>query len=201
MKEKITIRDIAERAGTSKTTVSFFLNGKTDKMSEETQARIAQVIKETNYRPSIAARSLNAKETRLIGVIIGDITNTFANQIVKGIDDFARDNRYQLIVGNSNYNFENEIGFVNRMLAMGVDGFIIQPSSHLAELIPKIKQENKDVVFIDSQVSMDKEKWVKTHYFESILKVATHINKDRNKEFNMIKPHTIVFSTQLPKSQ
>lgn len=108
MKEKITIRDIAERAGTSKTTVSFFLNGKTDKMSEETQARIAQVIKETNYRPSIAARSLNAKETRLIGVIIGDITNTFANQIVKGIDDFARDNRYQLIVGNSNYNFENE---------------------------------------------------------------------------------------------
>ena len=65
MKEKITIRDIAERAGTSKTTVSFFLNGKTDKMSEETQARIAQVIKETNYRPSIAARSLNAKETRL----------------------------------------------------------------------------------------------------------------------------------------
>lgn len=77
-------------------------------MSEETQARIAQVIKETNYRPSIAARSLNAKETRLIGVIIGDITNTFANQIVKGIDDFARDNRYQLIVGNSNYNFENE---------------------------------------------------------------------------------------------
>ena len=116
MKEKITIRDIAERAGTSKTTVSFFLNGKTDKMSEETQARIAQVIKETNYRPSIAARSLNAKETRLIGVIIGDITNTFANQIVKGIDDFARDNRYQLIVGNSNYNFENEKGYVNRML-------------------------------------------------------------------------------------
>lgn len=106
MKEKITIRDIAERAGTSKTTVSFFLNGKTDKMSEETQARIAQVIKETNYRPSIAARSLNAKETRLIGVIIGDITNTFANQIVKGIDDFARDNRYQLIVGNSNYNLK-----------------------------------------------------------------------------------------------
>lgn len=108
MKEKITIRDIAERAGTSKTTVSFFLNGKTDKMSEETQARIAQVIKETNYRPSIAARSLNAKETRLIGVIIGDITNTFANQIVKGIDDFARDNRYQLIVGNSNYNFKEK---------------------------------------------------------------------------------------------
>lgn len=142
MKEKITIRDIAERAGTSKTTVSFFLNGKTDKMSEETQARIAQVIKETNYRPSIAARSLNAKETRLIGVIIGDITNTFANQIVKGIDDFARDNRYQLIVGNSNYNFENEKGYVNRMLAMGV---VVLSSSHpvICRIVPKTNKKIK----------------------------------------------------------
>lgn len=200
MKEKITIRDIAERAGTSKTTVSFFLNGKTDKMSEETQARIAQVIKETNYRPSIAARSLNAKETRLIGVIIGDITNTFANQIVKGIDDFARDNRYQLIVGNSNYNFENEKGYVNRMLAMGVDGFIIQPSSHFAELIPKIKQENKDVVFIDSQVSMDKEKWVKTNNYESILNVGTHLINDGYDEFIMITADPHVLSTRLERT-
>ena len=172
MKEKITIRDIAERAGTSKTTVSFFLNGKTDKMSEETQARIAQVIKETNYRPSIAARSLNAKETRLIGVIIGDITNTFANQIVKGIDDFARDNRYQLIVGNSNF----------------------------AELIPKIKQENKDVVFIDSQVSMDKEKWVKTNNYESILNVGTHLINDGYDEFIMITADPHVLSTRLERT-
>ena len=91
MSEKITIKEIACRAQTSKTTVSFYLNGRTDKMSEETRQRIAKVIEETNYRPSVAARLLNAKETKLIGVIIGDITNSFANQIVKGIDDIAQD--------------------------------------------------------------------------------------------------------------
>ena len=101
MKGKLTIKDIAERANTSKTTVSFYLNGKTDKMSLETKKRIAKVIKDTNYEPSIAARTLNAKHTKLIGVIIGDITNTFANQIVKGIEDHARENQYQLIVGSS----------------------------------------------------------------------------------------------------
>ena len=199
MKEKITIRDIAERAGTSKTTVSFFLNGKTDKMSEETKERIAQVIKETNYRPSIAARTLNGQETHLIGVIIGDITNSFANQIVKGIDDFARDNRYQLIVGNSNYKYEYEQGYVNRMLAMGVDGFIIQPSNHFETLIPKIKQENKDVVFIDSQVSMDKEKWVKTNNYEAILNVATDLI-DGYDEFLMITANPDVLSTRLERT-
>ena len=66
-------------------------------MSEETQARIAQVIKETNYHPSIAARSLNTKETRLIGVIIGDTLHSLhESKYVKVIDDFARDNRYQI---------------------------------------------------------------------------------------------------------
>ena len=74
---KVTIKDIAEMAGTSKTTVSFYLNGKTEKMSEDTKAKIAAVIKKTNYRPSIVARSLNSKNSKLIGVLIGDITNTF----------------------------------------------------------------------------------------------------------------------------
>ena len=83
---KVTIKDIAEMAGTSKTTVSFYLNGKTEKMSEDTKAKIAAVIKKTNYRPSIVARSLNSKNSKLIGVLIGDITNTFSNQIVKGIE-------------------------------------------------------------------------------------------------------------------
>ncbi|MEG0527828.1 MAG: LacI family DNA-binding transcriptional regulator, partial [Longicatena sp.] len=97
MNSKVTIKEIAMRANTSKTTVSFYLNGKTDKMSEETKNRIEEAIRETNYRPSIAARSLNSKGTKLIGVMIGDITNNFANQIVKGIEDYSREHRYQLI--------------------------------------------------------------------------------------------------------
>lgn len=89
MQRKVTIKDIAELAKTSKTTVSFYLNGKFDKMSEETKNRIKSTIEATNYKPSIAARSLNAKSTKLIGVVIGDITNSFSNQIVKGIESKA----------------------------------------------------------------------------------------------------------------
>ncbi|MEG0527332.1 MAG: LacI family DNA-binding transcriptional regulator, partial [Longicatena sp.] len=46
---KITIKEVAMRANTSKTTVSFYLNGKRDKMSEETKKRIEDAIRETNY--------------------------------------------------------------------------------------------------------------------------------------------------------
>lgn len=200
MGEKITIKEIARRAQTSKTTVSFFLNGKTEKMSENTKKNIEKVIKETNYRPSVAARSLNSKGTKLIGVIIGDITNTFANQIVKGIDDFAREHRYQLIVGNSNYLIENEKCYVNRMLAMGVDGFIIQPSTQFEQIIDQLKQEGKEVVFIDSQVSMGKEKWVKTNNYEAIIDTCEELINKGYDDYLMISADPSVLSTRLERT-
>ena len=79
MSDKVTINDIAKLAGVSKTTVSFYLNGKLEKMSEETRKKLEDVIAKTNYFPNTMARSLNYKQTYLIGVIIGDITNSFAN--------------------------------------------------------------------------------------------------------------------------
>lgn len=196
MNGKVTIKEIALRAGTSKTTVSFYLNGRTEKMSEETKQRIAEVIAETNYRPSAAARSLNSKGTRLIGVIIGDITNTFANQIVKGIDDLAREKRYQLIVGNSNYILENEERYVERMLNMGVDGFIVQPSSQFQCLIEVIRKEKKELVFIDSQVSMNREKWVKTNNYEAILEVSEKLLEQGYQDFVMLSADPTILSTR-----
>ena len=49
--KKLTINEIAEMVGVSKTTISFYLNGKTNKMSDETQKKIQQVIEETGYTP------------------------------------------------------------------------------------------------------------------------------------------------------
>lgn len=201
MNEKITINEIAKRANTSKTTVSFYLNGKREKMSEVTKNRIANVIAETNYHPSIAARSLNSKGTHVLGVIIGDITNTFANQIVKGIDDYAREKKYQLIVGNSNYDHDNEESYVERMLNMGVDGFIVQPSSNFKDLIQQIRNEKKELVFIDSQVSMDKEKWVKTNNYEAVLKVTEDIVNKGYENFIMISADPKILSTRLERTR
>ena len=108
MANKITITDIANLAGLTKATVSYYLNGKTSKMSEKTAQKIKNAIEKTGYTPSIAARSLNSKGSHLIGVIIGNITNSFANQTVKGIEDYARQNDYLSIVASSEFNPEHE---------------------------------------------------------------------------------------------
>lgn len=65
MKQKVTINDIARIADVSKATVSFYLNGKFEKMSDKTHARIKKAIEETGYQPSVAARTLNSKSAHL----------------------------------------------------------------------------------------------------------------------------------------
>lgn len=166
-KKRITINDIAAIAGTSKTTVSFYLNGKTDRMSEETQARIRKAIHDTGYEPSPLARGMNAKTSSLIGVIIGDITNTFANQIVKGIDAVASKAGYRMLVCSSNFDKQDELAYIDRLLAIGVDGFIVQPTARFKEISRSISDAEKPLVFIDSKLYDFTSNWVKTDNYEA----------------------------------
>ena len=79
--KKLTINEIAERAGVSKTTVSFYLNGKINKMSEETKQRIQHIIDETGYEPSAAARAMKAKSSGVEGVILADKSEGYLSLI------------------------------------------------------------------------------------------------------------------------
>ena len=166
-KKRITINDIAKMANTSKTTVSFYLNGKTSRMGEDTQARIRKAIHDTGYEPSPLARGMNAKSSQLIGVIIGDITNTFANQLVKGIDSVASKQGYRMLVCSSNFDKQNELAYIDRLIALGIDGFIVQPTARFKEISQTISDNNKPLVFIDSKLYDFNSNWVKTDNYEA----------------------------------
>ncbi|ATD56544.1 LacI family DNA-binding transcriptional regulator [Clostridium chauvoei] len=181
--KKVTINDIATQAGTSKTTVSFYLNGKFDKMSPDTRRRIEQVINETKYSPSIMARSLKSKKSNLIGVVVADITNPFSNIIVKGIDDIAIKEGYQILVGSSNFEYTNEKKYIDRMLDMGVDGFIIQPTLKFNKLINKIQDRGKKLVFLDSVIKDFKGRWVKTNNYDITSEATKTLFNEGYEEF------------------
>lgn len=80
--------------------------------------------------------------------MIGDITNSFSNQIVKGIEDIASQNGYQVMIGNSNYSQESEDRYIESMLLLGVDGFIIQPTSNFRKYSRIIDEKKKKMVFL-----------------------------------------------------
>lgn len=200
MKSRITITDIARLANVSKTTVSFYLNGKYEKMSEETRQRIEKAIEKTGYQPSMVARSMNYKPTKLLGVIIGDITNSFANQIVKGIETYAKERGYQLIVGSSGYHVEHERQYVRSMEAMGVDGFIVQPTVEFESMWISSGYD-KPVVFFDSPNSSNQGLWVKTNNYEAVYDACELMVKKGYRHFVMITADPHVLRTRLERNR
>ena len=199
-KKRITINDIAAMAGTSKTTVSFYLNGKTGRMSEDTQERIKAAIAKTGYEPSPIARGMNAKRTQLLGVIIGDITNTFSNQIVKGVEGVAAKAGYRVLVSSSNHSRTDERAYIDRLLAVGVDGFIVQPTAQFKEISKIIEDAGKQLVFFDSKFYDFASNWVKTDNYEATSRAVGECERRGYRRFLLVAAPPQLLSSRIERT-
>ena len=106
--KRVTIDQVAAQAGVSKTTVSRYLNQRYDALSEDTRQRIHQVIEELNYRPNRIAQSLKARNSRMLGCLVSDISSPFSSIIVKGINSVCTQAGYQLLLVDSEDDPERE---------------------------------------------------------------------------------------------
>jgi LacI family transcriptional regulator len=93
----ITIKDVAQRAGVSITTVSYVLNGKGN-ISEDTRRRVLAAAEELNYHPNAHARHLKRRRTRTIGVFVAALGGLFYEEILEGIHAATLQTDYELIV-------------------------------------------------------------------------------------------------------
>ena len=87
--KQVTIKDIAKAAGVSYSTVSRSLSGSPE-ISEKTRERILTLCKEMNYTANAVARSMVMKSTKLLGLIVTDISNPFMSELAYYIDGQAR---------------------------------------------------------------------------------------------------------------
>lgn len=91
------IKDIAQKAGVSISTVSYALNG-SPKVTEETRARIQAIANELNYVPNMAARTLKRRQTNIIGVYLADYAGSFYGELLDGIKKGLELFGYEMIV-------------------------------------------------------------------------------------------------------
>lgn len=150
--KKLTIADVAREAGVSKSTVSQFLNKRYKYMSDETKARIEQVIKELNYQPNGLARSLKHNRTYMAGVIVGNLEYTLSIQSIRAIENELQQSGIQVIVCNADENPDKESRHIDMLLARQVDGLIIFPTGQNAEIYNRLVEEKFPLVFIDRLV-------------------------------------------------
>lgn len=196
MKKRVTINEIAKMAKTSKTTVSFYLNNKFEHMSEDTKNRIEKVIRETNYSPSIPAQSLKSNKMNLIGVLIGDITHSFANKLVKGINHSTREHGYQFIISETNYDPEIEAKYISQMISMGVDGFIVQPTKKFSDNLPLIRSSQKKVVFVDSTLDSEEFLSVSANHYVASKNAAIELKNNNYEQIYILSANPKIISTR-----
>ena len=152
--ETVTIGKVSKVAGVSKTTVSRFLNGKYEHMSEKTKNRIKAVIEELDYRPNSIARSLKSQKTGLIGVIVSDVTNPVMVQLIKGIIDYSTQEGYQVVTAFSSEKPVKEREYILSMMDRQVDGLIVILADYNEfSLLEELRAKGANIVLADRTIS------------------------------------------------
>ena len=157
MKDRVTIKDVAERAGVSKTTLSRYLNGEFNRMSVDTKYRIRDVIKEMDYKPNPQARGLKNKQSFLIGLVVADILNYYSSVLIKGLQNALSNTDYQLLIMTADNSAEEEQKVIEKLLLQNVDGIILQPTTAKIANYQSIIDTETPTVLIDRL--LDEKKW------------------------------------------
>lgn len=139
-KKRVTISDVADRAGVSKATVSAVLNDK-GTVSDSTRDRVAAVIQELNYRPRSTVGLPRVGGRRSLGLLIKEADNPYYMEIVTGIRAYCRERGYAVVVASSEGSAEAERDTTELLRRQGVAGLVVTPVmssdtdlSHLFEL-------------------------------------------------------------------
>jgi len=148
--KRASIKDIARIAGVSVATVSYVLNKKEgSRISEATKVKILEVAETINYTPNKIAKSLKMSKSKLIGLILADISNDFYSNIARNIEDEAMKFGYTLLIGSSDENPEKFRKLTELFSEQQVDGMILAPVVDSDEAVLKLLKEEYPIVTID----------------------------------------------------
>ena len=174
-KKNVTINDVAAAAGVSKATVSRYLNGHLELMSEATQKRISTVIKMSNYVPSDIASNLRRRTTNLIGVLVADITSPFSTSLIVGISEYLEEQKYTLLITNSGGSKEKEKEILRSLVSKGVSGLLVNTAAYDNDNLVQTQCAGLPIVLCDRYVRNHEFDIVTTDPKEYFLLLVRHL--------------------------
>lgn len=128
-KNRVTVKDVAERAAVGTMTVSRALRAP-DSVSQKLRARIDQAVTDLGYVPNRLAGGLASSRTRTVPVIIPSLSNAVFPDIVEGISEVLQHHDLQMLLGNTHYSLADEEALVSTFLSWSPDGVIITGLKH-----------------------------------------------------------------------
>ncbi|MFT6204290.1 MAG: LacI family transcriptional regulator [Spirosomataceae bacterium] len=147
---EVTIKDIAIALGMAPSTVSRALRGSYE-INEKTRLRVEKYAQQVNYRRNTIAQSLREKRTRVLGVVVPEISNNFFSEVINGIEDEAFTRGYQILIFQTHESFEREKQTVQQLYERRVDGLLISLSGQTTDIehLSRYRKEDLSVVYFD----------------------------------------------------
>lgn len=147
----ISIQELADKAGVSRTAVSHVLNGREHKVGQEKRQKIQQLVKQYDFQPNALVASLRTKQTHVLGVVIPSVTYSFYPQILDAIETKAAELGYQILICQ----FHSEANLLEKQITLlrqrRVDGLIITAWQDHMPLLKRLVKAQVKLILLDGQ--------------------------------------------------
>ncbi|MFV0558686.1 MAG: LacI family DNA-binding transcriptional regulator [Enterococcus sp.] len=189
---KVTIKQIAEMAGVSVTTVSQILNNKGTRFSDETRRKVWEVVNEHQYKPDFFASNLIKRHSKTIGMIVPDVTDFFFSKIVEGAERYLNPLGYMLVLCNSQHSQEKEVKYLEELTHRSVDGILLATPNKLApgfELGSPFYQK-MPLILIDRGINQRDYGRMLVKEYEGAYQAVSYLIERGHKNIGMLKEST-----------
>ncbi|MCC5937524.1 MAG: LacI family DNA-binding transcriptional regulator [Lunatimonas sp.] len=187
-RKKVSLKDIAEKAGVSTALVSYVLNGKEkeSRVGAETALKIKELAKQFNYTPNFVAKSLRSGKTFTIGLIIADIANPFFASIAREIENEAKDSGYTVIIGSSDERSDKFRDLLSVFIDRQLDGLIIVSTEGSADQIKSLQRRKIPFVLLDRYFPEIDTDFVSIDSYQASFSAAQHLLQNGFKRIGFI---------------
>jgi len=150
MSSEVSIKDIAEAADTTHSTVSRALRD-SSKISEEMRDRIQRLAKEMGYTPNAVAQSLQTNRTEAIGLVVTSIADPFFADVARGVEEIAQPAGFSVFLNSSHNDPDQEIKVIETFHRRRVDGILVASSRIGSTYVDRMSRIDAPVVLINSE--------------------------------------------------
>ncbi len=182
----ITIKDVAKKANVSISTVSRVIND-SKPVSDDIKMRVVKVIEELGYKPNPVARSLVTKKSRLIGVLIPDISDPYIAELLNAIEEVAKTYDYDIILCNSYGSLESEEHYMHLMQTKQVEGMLFLTYKLRTSHKTFFEQSHMPVVMINRDASELNLSSVSVNNFDAVREMTSKLFEDGHDDIVLIR--------------
>lgn len=170
----VDITQVARQARVSPATVSRVTNGRST-VARHLAKRVWKAIKELGYTPNPQARALVSGRSRILGLLVSEITNPFFPELMQSFEDVAGEHDFEVIVGSTNYNRERAKIFIRRLVQRKVEGVAVMTFRAESHFLDELIEEDIPLVTIDVSANAARSIVLEVDYAQGINEAVQHL--------------------------